>query len=200
MWEKLNTLISNYLFSVTIEDLLHPEKTGDWEILANCPKLLSTLFEPVYNSVSRILILGSLPSVKSRQDGFYYGHPQNRFWKLLAFLFSSPIPKTIDEKKSFLLKNKIALWDVIHSCEITGSSDASIKNAEPNDLEKIFSSAKIESVFTNGKTADRFYKKYCASKYEVKQICLPSTSPANAAWTFDRLANEWKIITNSYKN
>ncbi len=157
-------------------------------------------FEPVYNSASRILILGSLPSVKSRQEGFYYGHPQNRFWKLLAFLFAAPVPETIDEKRSFLLKNKIALWDIIHSCEIAGSSDSSIKNPIPNDLEKIFSSAKIENIFTNGKIADRFYKKYCASKYEIRQICLPSTSPANAVWTFDKLVDAWKIIINPYKN
>ena len=147
-------------------------------------------FDPIYDENSRILILGSFPSVRSRSDGFYYGHPQNRFWRLMSELYETDFLHTTEEKKCFLLKNGIALWDVIGSCEIENSSDSSIRNAVPNPLEHIFEKTNIRSVYTNGKTADRLYRKY----YGAGAICLPSTSPANAAWTFEKLLKAWEKI------
>lgn len=147
-------------------------------------------FGPVYDSESRILILGSFPSVKSREISFYYGHPQNRFWKLLSLLFN----EEIKDKKTFLLKHHIALFDVIESCDIIGSSDTSIRNVKPNDLSLIINNSKIETVYLNGSKAYELYKKYCADKYDIDAIKLPSTSPANAAYSIDDLFNEWKII------
>ena len=150
--------------------------------------------EPIYNQKSKILILGSFPSVKSREEGFFYGHPQNRFWKVLAAIFNENIPQTIQEKKEFLLNNKVAVWDVIHSCEITGSSDSSIKNVEVNDLTRILNTADIKQIFVNGKKAYSLYNKYMKQIVMKEAICLPSTSPANAAWNIDRLFEAWKII------
>lgn len=149
---------------------------------------------PVYDEHSRILILGSFPSVRSREDGFFYGHPQNRFWKILAALFSSSEPLTIAEKKSFLLSHGIALWDVIASCDITGSADSSIKNAVPNDVERILQRTDIEKIFVNGKTSEKYYNKYLKEKLGRNAVCLPSTSPANAAWTMERLIEAWSVI------
>ena len=150
--------------------------------------------EPVYSPQSRILILGSFPSVRSREVGFFYGHPQNRFWKTLAGLFGEAVPQSIDEKKVFLQVHGIALWDVIASCEIVGSSDASIRNAIPNDLSKILDVAPIGGVFTNGATADRLYRKYLRDHVGMDAVCLPSTSPANAAWSVERLTDAWRVI------
>ena len=147
--------------------------------------------EPVYNENSKILILGSFPSVKSREQGFFYGHPQNRFWKVLVCVFNTEAPTTIEDKKRFLLENNIAVWDVIHSCEIEGSSDSSIKNAIPNDINKIINESNIKCVFTNGKTADKLYIKYIEKETNIKAICLPSTSPANAAWSLEKLTDFW---------
>ena len=149
---------------------------------------------PVYDVNSRILILGSFPSVKSREARFFYGHPQNRFWKLLGELFNENAGDCAKEKTAFLKKHNIALWDVIASCEIEGSSDSSITNVTPNDISIILEEADIRAIFTNGKTADKLYKKYIEKKTGRKAICLPSTSPANAAWTFDKLKEEWKQI------
>ncbi len=149
---------------------------------------------PTFDSSSRILILGSFPSVKSRESGYFYGHPQNRFWRLLAALFESSLPVTNEEKQSFLLQNHIALWDVIASCDITGSSDASIKNVIANDLSVILEAAPIQKIFTNGKKADALYKQYIFPKIGRPAVCLPSTSPANAAWTLDKLCQAWKVI------
>lgn len=151
-------------------------------------------FPPLYDENSQILILGSFPSVKSREAMFFYGHPQNRFWKVASRIFGAPVPETIDEKKKFLLSNKIALWDVIASCEIKGSSDSSIKNAVPNDLSEIFKKADIKHIFVNGKTAEKYYNKYTKDTVGKAAVCLPSTSPANAAWTVERLVKAWEII------
>lgn len=147
---------------------------------------------PVFDSDSRILILGSFPSVKSRESEFFYGHPQNRFWRVTAQIFNAPIPQTVEEKKAFLLKNHIALWDVIASCEIEGSADSTIKNVVPNDLDSILGTARIERILVNGKTAEKYYKKYILPQTGIEAICLPSTSPANAAMSLDRLVGIWK--------
>ena len=155
---------------------------------------------PLYDKNSRILILGSFPSVKSREACFFYGHPQNRFWKVTSSVFGEEVPQTIDEKKSFLLRNRIALWDVIGSCDITGSSDSSIKNVTPNDLSIILQNADIGQIYVNGKTAYKYYIKYTEKMTGRSAICLPSTSPANAAWTIDRLVSEWECIRKLTEN
>ncbi len=149
---------------------------------------------PVYDGNSKILILGSFPSVKSRESGFFYGHPQNRFWKVLAIVCKENTPETIEEKRTFLLRNGIAVWDVIGSCEIVGSSDSTIKNAKANDIESLLKETKIESIFVNGKTAERYYVKYIEPKIKVKAICLPSTSPANAVMKIEQLVEKWGIV------
>ena len=151
-------------------------------------------FPPLYDKKSKILILGSFPSVKSREQMFFYGHPQNRFWKVIAAVFECDVPETIEEKKMFLLENSIALWDVIASCEITGSSDRSIRNVKVNDISKILDEADIRQIFVNGKTAEKYYKKYTKTQTGREAVCLPSTSPANAAWSVARLVEEWKEL------
>lgn len=151
-------------------------------------------FPPVWDEHSRILILGSLPSVKSRETGFYYGHPQNRFWKVLAALHGQETPKSIEEKKTFLLKYRIAVWDVIASCEIEGSSDSSIRGVVPNDVPGLLQKSNITGVFVNGGKAAQLYDRYILEKSGQKAVRLPSTSPANAAWPFAKLLEEWKRI------
>ena len=150
--------------------------------------------EPVFDKESNILILGSFPSVKSREEGFFYGHPQNRFWKVLAEIWKEPVPVSIDEKKSFLLRNHIAVWDVIKSCDIEGSSDSSIKNVVANDIGVILLKADIKQIYVNGKKAQQLYQKYIYPMLQKEAICLPSTSPANAAWSLERLVQEWRKI------
>ena len=150
--------------------------------------------EPVYDAHSKILILGSFPSVKSREEMFFYGHPQNRFWRVLAAVCGRDVPVTIEQKRTLLLEEGIALWDVIASCEITGSSDSSIKNVVPNDLTRILDTAKIEKIFVNGKTAEKYYRRWLLPVTRTEAVCLPSTSPANAAWTLELLIEAWRII------
>ena len=149
---------------------------------------------PVYDKDSKVLILGSFPSVSSREEGFFYGHPQNRFWKVTAKVFGEDIPITVTEKKAFLLRNHIALWDVIGSCEIEGSSDSSIRNVTVNDISVILDTADIKAVYLNGKKAEQYYNKYLLPAVKRTGICLPSTSPANAAWNLDKLTTAWKVI------
>ena len=156
--------------------------------------LIKHPIEPFYNKNSKILILGSFPSVKSREQMFFYGHPQNRFWHVISKIYNFEIPKTIEEKKTLLSKTNIAIWDVIASCEIFGSSDSSIKNVAPNDLSVILNNSKIEKIFVNGKTAEKFYNIYLREKIMRDAICLPSTSPANAKWSLEDLIFEWKKI------
>ncbi len=153
--------------------------------------------EPVFDGNSRILILGSFPSVKSREVGFYYGHPQNRFWRVLAAVTGDPAPDTAAKKRAFLLRRGIALWDVIAKCEIEGSADARIRNAVPNDLSRIVSAAPVGAVFTNGKTADRLYDAFF-SELPLPKLCLPSTSPANAAFSLERLIGVWGAALRPY--
>lgn len=149
---------------------------------------------PLFSKDSKTLILGSFPSIKSREAEFFYGHPQNRFWAVVAEVFNCPKPETIEEKKEFVLSNKLAMWDVIGQCEIEGSADSTIKNVTANDLSIILDNASIERIFVNGKTAEKYYNKYTYPKTGIKAICLPSTSPANAAWSIPKLVEAWKII------
>jgi hypoxanthine-DNA glycosylase len=154
---------------------------------------------PVYNENSKILILGSFPSVKSREQQFFYGHKQNRFWKVLAQILECPVPNDIEEKKEMLLNNNIALWDVIASCSITGSSDASITDVVPNDLSQILTTADIHAIYCNGNKAYELYQKYIYPTNKIPAIKLPSTSPANASYSLERLAGEWKNNIGVYR-
>ncbi len=149
---------------------------------------------PLFAEDSKTLILGSFPSVKSREAEFFYGHPQNRYWAVVAAVFGYEKPETIEEKKKLVLSNKLAMWDVIGECEIEGSADSTIRNVTANDLSVILENCPIERIFVNGKTAEKYYNKYTYPKTGIKAICLPSTSPANAAWKLDRLIEAWKII------
>ena len=151
-------------------------------------------FPAIYAPDSRILILGSFPSVKSREQKFFYGHPQNRFWRIMAALLGTDVPQTTEEKRAFLLAHRIALWDVIASCDIAGSSDASIRNAVPNDLSPILETASVRQIFTNGGTAHRLYLKYIYPLTGREDIDLPSSSPANAARSLDALIDAWQIV------
>ncbi|MBE5812121.1 MAG: DNA-deoxyinosine glycosylase [Clostridiales bacterium] len=149
--------------------------------------------EPIFDKNSKILILGSFPSVKSREQEFFYGHPQNRFWKVISTITKEVLPQTIEDKKMLLLRNSIAVWDVIKLCDITGSSDSSITNVVPNDIYRILNSADIKRIYANGDKSYSLFKKYFK---ELDVIKLPSTSPANAQYSLERLIEEWKIILN----
>ena len=151
-------------------------------------------FEPVYDEQSEILILGTFPSVKSRENAFYYGHPQNRFWRILATLYEEDPLTTIEEKKAFLLRNHIALWDVVKSCEIKGSSDSSIQNVIANDISALCRKTNIRTIYCNGKKAKALFDRYIGKDPQIEATVLPSTSPANAAWNMERLIEEWSII------
>ena len=158
------------------------------------PKRVAHEFEPVYDRHSRVLILGTFPSVKSRENHFYYGHPQNRFWKVMAKLTDSEVPQTVEEKKALLLENGIAIWDVIESCEIVGSSDSSIRNVVPADLRRVLDGSRIERIYANGGTAKKLYDKYGKAQTKMESTGLPSTSPANAAYSLERLMEYWGQI------
>ena len=149
-------------------------------------------FEPIFDGASRVLILGSFPSVKSREQAFYYGHPQNRFWRVIAAVCGEAVPETVDEKRAMLLRGHIAVWDVIKACNVRGSADNSIRDAEANDLREVLDNAAVRAVFVNGRTAEKYYNKLILPELGREAIFLPSTSPANAAWTFERLTTKWK--------
>ena len=155
---------------------------------------------PVFSENSEILILGSFPSVKSREEGFFYGHPQNRFWRVLAGVYCEDTPESVEDKKAFLLRHRLSVWDVLCSCEIKGSSDASIINAVPNDISVILKKAPVKKVLLNGKTAQKYYDKYLRKNVSCEAVTLPSTSPANAAWSYDRLLCEWKKEIENIKS
>ena len=156
-------------------------------------------FEPVYDDNSKILILGSLPSVKSREQGFYYGHPQNRFWKVLARLLEWEEPQSIEEKKEMLLGNQIAIWDVLESCDIQGSSDSSIKNPVAADIPGLLEKTKIEKIYVNGTKAGKYYKKYLFPLTGMEAVVLQSTSPLNCRYNLDKLLDNWKVILSEIK-
>ncbi len=152
-------------------------------------------FEPVCGEDARALILGTFPSVRSREEGFYYGHPRNRFWRVLSLLYGESLPATIPEKRALLLRHQLALWDVIASCEIEGSADASIRAAAPNDIPRLCARAGITRVYANGQTAARLYER---AGYTPEIIALPSTSPANASWSVPALVDAWGKALLSY--
>ncbi|WP_394965560.1 DNA-deoxyinosine glycosylase [Candidatus Allofournierella excrementigallinarum] len=148
-------------------------------------------FEPVFGPASRALILGSWPSPESWRQGFYYGHPRNRFWPLLARLCGAPAPATVEEKRALILQNGLALWDVLERCTVIGAQDASIKDPVPVDLAALLEKAPVEAVFCNGATAFRFYEKLLRPSCGIAAVRLPSTSPANAAFGMEKLAAAW---------
>lgn len=154
-------------------------------------KLLTHEFEPVYDRQSRILILGTFPSVKSRENNFYYGHPRNRFWKVLSSITDASLPVSIDEKRNLLFTHNIAIWDVIRQCEIIGSSDSRIKNVIPVNLSAILDECEIQRIYGNGTKACQLYNKYLLEAVKIPIIALPSTSPANAAYSFEKLLSRW---------
>ena len=160
----------------------------------NEPMAIVHPIPPTYDASSRILVLGSFPSPKSRESGYFYGHPQNRFWRVAAALFDEQVPATVEEKHALLVKHHIAAWDVIHSCMIRGASDSSITDVVVNDLTPILEKADIRQIFVNGKTAYRYYVKYTQPLTGREAVCLPSTSPANAAWSLERLIEAWRVI------
>lgn len=154
--------------------------------------------EPVFDERSRVLLLGTMPSPKSREQGFFYGHPQNRFWKVLAAVFDAPVPKSIPEKRSFLLEHRIALWDVLASCQIAGASDASIRDPKANDLRLILDRAPIERIFCTGAKAAQLYRKLCEPGLGIPCVQLPSTSPANAAMRLPDLIEAYRSALVPY--
>ena len=155
---------------------------------------------PVFDKDSKVLILGSFPSVRSREEGFFYGHPQNRFWKVLANVLNEPLPATIDEKKTMLLKHHIALWDVLDSCSIIGASDTSIEDVVPNDIASLLAKTKIKHIFCTGATAHKLYEKYCEKATGIKAVKLPSTSPANCAVKFEKLVEAYREIVGPLRS
>ncbi len=154
-------------------------------------------FEPVYDGNSEILVLGTFPSVKSRESAFYYGHPQNRFWKVLAGLTGEEVPGSIAEKKALLLKHRIAIWDVIRSCDIEGSSDSSIRSVEANDIAGLLRVSRIREIYGNGDKACQLYNRFCREQTGKEIHRLPSTSPANAAFSLGRLLECWSVILDA---
>ena len=149
---------------------------------------------PTFDENSTILILGSFPSVKTREYGYFYGHPQNRFWRVMAALYGEDIPEGREQRRAFLLRNGVAAWDVIASCTIVGSSDSSIRDVTVNDLRPILSGSRVERIFVNGKTAEKMYRRYTEPLLGITAVCLPSTSPANAAYSLERLIGEWRAL------
>ena len=152
------------------------------------------IFLPVFDENSRVLVLGTIPSPKSREQGFYYGHPRNRFWPVMADLFEEPVPQTVEERRAFARNHGIALWDVLAQCEIHGADDSSIRNPVPNDMREILDRAPIEAVFTTGSKAAAYYEKYCLPRCRVPAISLPSTSPANCRTRYEELLETYRII------
>ena len=157
-------------------------------------------FQPIYNEESRILMLGTMPSPKSREIGFYYGHPRNRFWKVVSDVCGENLPETKEEKIDFALRNKIAVWDVLAGCEIKGAEDASIKNPVANDMNIIIKNADIKAIFATGQKAAQLYRRYCQKETGIEIICLPSTSPANCSISYEKLFEAYLEILKYIKD
>ena len=154
-------------------------------------------FPPLFAPDSRALILGSIPSPKSREQAFFYGHPQNRFCPILAAVFGEPAPQTIEDKRSLALRHRIAMWDTLAACDIRGASDTSIRNPVANDLPWLIAQTRVRAVFCTGATSYKYYKKLCQPQTGIEAVCLPSTSPANAAWSKERLIQAYSVIAQA---
>lgn len=157
-------------------------------------------FLPIFDKNSRILMLGTMPSPKSREVGFYYGHPRNRFWKVVSDVCGEVLPESKEDKIAFALRNKIAVWDVLAGCEIKGADDSSIRNPIPNDMDVILKQADIRAVFATGTKAGQLYKRYCYHKTGIEAICLPSTSPANCRVSYEELYEAYAVICRYLKD
>ncbi len=158
-------------------------------------ELVEHTIKPIYDENSRVLILGTMPSPKSREFGFYYSHPQNRFWRVLSELLQEKLPETNAEKTAFVLRNRIALWDVLQSCRIEGADDSTIKDPVPNDIAGLLAKTGIRIVFTTGTKAASLYERFCFGDTHIPAIALPSTSPANCRhYNFERLKQEYSIL------
>jgi len=149
---------------------------------------------PLFDENSRVLLLGSMPSPKSRETHFFYGHPQNRFWRVLSAVYGEPLPQTIDEKRALCLRHHVALWDTIAQCDIEGASDSSIKNVVPNDINGLLQQTNIARIFATGGKSAVLYRKWIEPRTHMPIIQLPSTSPANAAWSLERLIEAYRVI------
>ncbi len=158
------------------------------------PQQLVHPFPPLFDRESRVLILGSFPSVKSREQMFFYGHPQNRFWRVIARLYDAPEPTDIEQKTHLILSHHLSLWDSIRSCTIVGSSDSSVRDVTPNDLSVILDHSRVERIFCNGALSHRMYHRYIEPIIGIPAVKLPSTSPANASYSLERLVREWRVI------
>lgn len=154
---------------------------------------VSHAFEPIYDERSRVLLLGTMPSPASRENGFYYSHPRNRFWQVMARIFAHPLPTTPEEKRQFCLEHRVALWDVLSRCRIDGASDASIREPEVNDIPSLLADTDISVVFTTGSTASKLFSRHFGH-LEIRHIPLPSTSPANARLTLDDLVKAYRVV------
>lgn len=165
------------------------------------PETVQHTLEPIFDERSRVLILGTMPSPASRAQGFYYGHPRNRFWRVMERLFAREDRSLADNeaRQAFLIKEHIALWDVLASCRIEGASDASIRAARPNDLGRVLDRARITSVFTTGTKATQLYRRLCEADTQLPATALPSTSPANAAWSLDDLVEAYRAVTDALR-
>ena len=148
--------------------------------------------KPIFSEQSEQLILGSFPSVRSREEHFYYAHPQNRFWRVLSGIYGCKVPETDAGREELIRSNRLALWDVLASCRVSGSADQSITDAKPNDVKELLRVAPIRKILVNGRTAERYYNRFLRETLGIEAICLPSTSPANAAWSIERLTEVWR--------
>ena len=163
----------------------------------NSRTFVSHEFPAVFDRNSRVLLLGSIPSPKSREVGFYYGHPQNRFWKVLAQVLGETVPETIPQKKAMLKKHHVALWDVLESCTIVGASDTSIEDVVPNKIGELVKRSKVSRIFCTGATAHKLYQKYCAKDVGIDAERLPSTSPANCAVSLEKLVEAYRVVSST---
>jgi hypoxanthine-DNA glycosylase len=168
-------------------------QTGDCQVIQHP-------FAPVCDASSRILILGTMPSFLSRQNRFYYGHPQNRFWPLLARLFNEPVPQTIEEKTALILEHNLALWDVLQQCRIQGSADCTIRDAVANPIDQLLARCPIQTIFANGQTAGTLYRRHIEPDTQMPATILPSTSPANARFSLDDLASQWQVMLEALRH
>lgn len=162
-------------------------------------KVYHTLL-PLYDAHSRVLVLGTMPSPKSREAGFYYAHPQNRFWRVLAAVLDEPFPETTEARREVCLRHGIALWDVLRTCEIEGASDAAIRDPEPNDIAWLLGQTDIRAIFATGAKAAELYQKLIFPRTGVPVRRLPSTSPANAAFTLPRLTEAYRAIREALED
>ena len=186
-----NILKEKITGTVTKEESKQNSKATD---ISTIYSIINEEQKPIYNKESKVLMLGTMPSPKSREVGFYYGHPRNRFWKVLSDVCGEEVPETKKDKITFALRNHIAVWDVLAGCEIRGADDSSIRNPKPNDMNLILKEAPIQAIFATGQKAAQLYRRYCYKDTGIEIICLPSTSPANCRVSYEELYEAYSVI------